>query len=228
MRALFVTIVSAVIAGGGGTYAWLYYGGFGGERGTVVAFVNAYGTYAGIAQDVETLVHVPGIEANTDREELLALLNAMLTESMDAAKRESLARIAFTHLDTLKREIDAAQAAQARLYATLQDFDNAGRAFTGMRRAREASSLVARARERAELSARITALLAESNDHTYAIVTRILADMGELTDEHVRTINGATDVAQERFDTTAQLYSNLARVRGELEQAFAAFVASAL
>lgn len=228
MRAVLVTIVGALLVGGGGTYLWLYYGGFDGERGTVVAFVDAYSTYAGIARDVETLVQVPGVKANTDREELLALLNAILTEPMEVTQRESLARIAFTHLDTLKKEIDAAQVAQARLYAALQDLDNAGRSFTGIVRAREASGLVARARERAELSARITALLAESNDHTYAIITRILADRGALTEEHMRVINGATDTAEERFDTTAQLYSDLTRVRGELEQSFTSFVASAL
>jgi hypothetical protein len=227
MRVL-LTILIAILIGGGGAYAWRYYGGFGGEKGTAVAFVEAYGTYEEVSNEVERLVHLPGVANNDARAELLRLLSAILTESMEPGERETLARIAFTHLDTMKREIDAAQAAQARLYAVLQDFDNASRVFRGIELRTHASNIVLIARKRAELSARITSILSETNDHTYAIITRILADHGELTQEHIATINDATRQAEDRFATLEGLYYELVQKKKELEGAFTQFTRVAL
>lgn len=227
MRILIIILVGILI-GGGGAYAWAYYGGFVGEKGVSIAFVDAYGAYHDTARQVEQLVHMPGAEENDARRELLQLLNAILTETMDAPRRESLARLAFTHLDTIKKEIDAAQAAQARLYTVLQDFDNAGRVFEGIALRTKAEHIVALARKRAELSARITAILSETNDHTYAIITKILADKGELTQEHVATINAATVAAEERFATLESLYTELTNKQQELDAAFVDFADAAL
>jgi hypothetical protein len=225
---IILTIILATLLGGGATYAWRYYGGFAGEKGTSVAFVEAYGTYTEVAQQMEALTHLPGTEGNTSRQELLSLLSSMLTETMEPAKRETLARIAFTHVDTLKKEIDGAQATQAKLYAVLQDFDNASRVFQGIELRTKATNIVLLARKQAEITARITAILAETNDHTYAIVTRILSDNGELSQEHIRAINEATKEAEERFSTLEGLYTELTQKKAELEQAFRVFTERAI
>jgi F0F1-type ATP synthase membrane subunit b/b' len=218
-----VLILVAILLGGGATYAWLYYGGIGGEKATSVAFVESYGNYAEIADQVEAFVHVPGTEGNSDRQELLSLLNAMLTDTMADTEREGLARIAFTHLDTIKKEIDAAQSAQAKLYTVLQDFDNASRMFKGIELRTQASEIVALARTRAELSAHITSILSETNDHTYSIITRILADHGALTQEHITEINAATTMAEDRFATLEGLYTELIDKKQAMDQAFTVF-----
>ena len=113
MKAAFITILLALLLGGGGTFLWVYYGGFAGEQSEAVAFIDIYGDYAEVAERVELLVHLPGTEGNSDRAELLNLLEAILTQDMAPQRREELARLAFSNLDTVKREIDAAQAAQA-------------------------------------------------------------------------------------------------------------------
>lgn len=225
---IILTILVAALIGGGATYAWRYYGGFAGEKGTTVAFVDAYGSYAEVVGRVEALVHLPGTEGNTNRQELLSLLNSMLTESMEKGQRESLARIAFTHVDAIKKEIDAAQAAQAKLYAVLQDFDNAARVFTGIELRTKATEIVALARKRAELTSRITAILTETNDHTYAIVTRILGEGGDLSQAHIAQINEATKVAEERYATLEDLYQELTQKQQELDRAFADFTKAAI
>ncbi len=220
---ILATILIATLLGAGATYAWRYYGGFAGEKGAAVAFVDAYGAYDEAATQVETLVHLPGAEGNDDRAELLALLSAILTEKMDDVKRESLARIAFTHLDTIKREIDAAQAGQARLYALLQDLDNASRVFRGIELRTAAEGVVQAARSRAEVAAHILSLLSDTNEHTYAIITRILAEHGALSSEHATAINAATAEAEERHNDTAALYDTLAAKHTELLRAREAF-----
>lgn len=228
MRAILATIIVAIVIGGGGVYAWRYFGGFAGEQSQIVAFIDAYGAYADVAEQVELLVHIPGTEGNQDRAELLGLLNSILTESMDDSRREELARLAFTNLTALKKEIDAAQAAQAQLYETLHDMDTASRAFVGIGYRHDSGEVVSLARKRAELSARITSILSETNDHTYAIITRILEDAGVLTTEHIQDINVATDAAEQRFDTLSELYAELMERRTELEQAIALFAQHAV
>jgi len=228
MRSLLITIMFSLAIGAGGTYAWLYFGGFSGEKETAVAFVDAYGNYADIADRVETLVHVPTAGGNDSREELHKLLSTMLTDAMDTEKRESLARIAFVHLDTIKKEIDAAQAVQASLYQVLQDFDNAARSFSGIDLGRQSMAIVGIARKRAEISSRITSILSETNEQTYAIITRILAEKGALSPEHITEINAATADAEKRFDTLAELYAELVTKHEELERAFGDFIKDAI
>jgi len=228
MRAILATIILATILGGGGVYAWHYYGGFTHEQSNVITFVDAYGAYAETADRVETLVHVPGTEGNTDRAELLLLLTTILTDPLTPTRREELARLAFNNLTALKKEIDGAQTAQAQLYEKLQDLDTASRAFRSIALQQKVNEVVALARKRAELTARITAILSEINDHTYAIVTRILADRGELTVEHIQTINTTTDFAEERFETLSSLYTELVQKHMELETRFTAFAQGAM
>jgi len=228
MRTAIITILAAIFLGAGGTFLWLYYGGFEGEQATAVAFIDTYGDYAEVADQVESLVHLPGIENNNNRQELLDLLNAMLTQDMTATRRESLARLAYTNLDAIKKEIDAAQAAQAQLYIVLQDLDNASRVFRGIELRHQASDIVAMARKRAELTAHLTSVLSKTNDQTYAIITRILADNGELTQAHIQEINDATTKAEDRFDTLTELYKELIDLKQQIDESFTAFAVTAI
>lgn len=228
MRTVILIILIAAFCGGGGAFLWLYYGGFGGERSSAVSFIEAYGDYAEIAERVEMLVHLPGTAGNSDRKELLAILDAILTQSMEAERRESLARLAYSNLDTIKKEIDAAQVAQAELYQVLQTLDNASRSFRSIELRNRVEEIVMLARKRAELSSRITSILSETNDTTSAIITRILGDGGELTQEHIRDINESTRSAEERFDMVTGLYDELISRKKELDKVFADFVAVAI
>jgi hypothetical protein len=228
MRIILTTILVSALLGGGGVYAWRYFGGFSGEEQEAIAFIDAYGAYADVAGQVDALVHRPGSEGNTDRSELLTLLSSILTERMDAVRREELARLAFNNLTALKKEIDGAQAAQARLYEGLQQLDAASRIFKSIARQRDAADIVRLARERAELTARITAILSEINDHTYAIITKILSDGGELTQEHIQAINATTAGAEERFETLTGVYDALGAKQKTLEAEVTAFAQSAL
>lgn len=228
MKKIVITIIVALILGGGGTFLWLYYGGFGGESGTAVVFIDVYGEYAEIAEQVELLVNAPGVENNTDRAQLLTLLESILTKTMTPEKRDNLARLAYTNLDTLEKEIDAAQSAQATLYEKLQALDNASRNFSSIVLQKKAALVVSSARERAQLSAQITSILSEMNEQTHAIVTRILADKGKLSEEHIISINNATAEAQARFDTLEELYVDLRNKRKATEVAFKAFAKVAI
>lgn len=227
MRKILYTIVGAILLGGGGTFLWLYYGGFEGEQGKVVAYIDQYGAYSEIAEQVELLVHLPGTEGNTDRAELLALLESILTKDMEKEKREELARLAYTNLSSIKKEIDAAQIAQARLYEVLQDLDNVSRMFNSMNLRKQASEIVVMARRRAEISARITSILSETNEQTYAIITRILAEKGELSSSHIMEINDATSAAEKRFATLGDLYTELLSKKNEMSEMFKNFATSA-
>jgi hypothetical protein len=228
MRTIVLTILASALMGGGGVYAWRYYGGFVGEQQQVIAFIDAYGAYAEVAERVEVLVHLPGTQGNSDRAELLELLNSVLTGTIDSTRREELARLAFNNLTTLKKEIDGAQAAQALLYEELQKLDAASKVFSGIARQRDAADIVEQARKRAELSARITSILSEMNDHVYAIITRILEDRGELTSAHAQDINASTDAAEDRFDTLSGLYAELIDKRTDIEMNFTDFAKHAL
>jgi hypothetical protein len=227
MKGIILTLLVAALLGGGGTFLWKYYGGFSGEHGEVVAFINTYGEYVDVAEEVEFLVHLPGTEGNADRGELLALLEAILTKEMTAERRGELARLAFSNLDVLKKEIDAAQVAQAKLYEVLQDLDVAARSFTSMDLHARATEIVDLARKRAEVSSRITSILSEINDHTYAIITQILDDQGELTNSHITAINTSTTEAEERFDTLSALYEQLIDLREEVTEKTALLAAHA-
>ncbi len=228
MRAALITIVLAALLGGGGVYAWLYYGGFGGEKGTAVAFIDSYGAYAEVADQVDAYTHLPGTGDNVNRQELQSLLTSILTENMEDGHRAELARLAYADLDALKKEVDQAQAAQAKLYQVLQDLDNASRVFHGIDLRTKAAEIVTMARARTELSARITSVLSETNDQTYAIITRILSDNGALTDAHKTEINDATDEAEKRFDTLKQLYDQLIAKKADLDRSFQSFAHAAI
>jgi len=228
MRAIFVTLTIALLFGGGGTFLWLYYGGFGGEKVTAMAFIDIYGEYAHVAEQVETLVHLPGTEGNTNRSELLALLNSILTEDMKPERREALARLAFSNLDVIKKEIDSAQTAQAKLYQILQDLDNASKGFSSIELRNKANGIVEVARKRAEISARITSVLSEINEQTYSIITRMLAEKGVLSNEHATDINSATSDAERRFNDLEGLYSELISKKTETDKIFKDFVSNAI
>jgi len=225
---IFLTLIFALCVGGGGAFLWLYFGGFEGEKGEAIAFIEVYGEYEDVAQKVELLAHLPGTEGNTDRLELLTLLNSILTEDMEPERRADLARLAFTNLDTLKKEIDSAQSAQSHIYQVLQDLDNASKKFTSIELRNSAEKIVTLARKRAELSAHITSVLSETNEHTYAIITRILADEGRLSNEHIDAINTSTTEAEERFKILEDLYTELLTKKGEIEMLFSEFAKQAI
>lgn len=225
---ILATLFVALLVGGGGTFLWLYYGGFEGERSTAIAFIDAYGEYAEVAEEVEHLVYLPGTKGNTERSELLALLNSILTEDLEPERRATLARLAFANLDGIKKEIDSAQIAQAKLYLVLQDLDNASREFSSIELRRHVDGIVTMARKRAELSAHITSILSEINEQTYAIITRILADEGVLSAEHISAINSATAEAEKRFALLEGLYVELLAKKEEMDTAFAVFTQQAI
>jgi hypothetical protein len=228
MRAIFFTVVVSALLGGGGVYAWYYFGGFEEEKTNAVAFINTYGDYSAIAQEVEALVHMPGVEENSDRAELERLLTSLLTDTLTQSRREELARLAYNNLIVLKREVDTAQTKQAQLYKVLEELDTSSKLFTGAGIEKQAGDIVAGARKRAELSARITSVLSEMNEQTYAIITRILEDKGELTQEHIQYINDTTAYAEERFATLSGLYTDLQQKTTETETLFAQFVKDAV
>ncbi len=228
MKKLIITIIIALLFGGGGTFAWLYYGGFEGESESAIVFIEVYGDYMEIVEHVEYFVNLPGSSGNVDRAELLALLNSILTDKLEPIRREELARLAFTNLDVLKKEIDSAQASQARLYKMLQDLDNTAKSFSSIDLRNRSLGLVDMARKRAELSSRITSVLSETNEHIYSIITRILADGGELTQKHMININASTLEAEDRFDTLNDLYKELADIKNEMDIVFKDFARVAI
>jgi len=228
MRAAILTILFAALAGGGGVYLWTYYGGVAGEKESAVAFIDAYGDYAEIADRVDLLVHLPGTQDNIERAELEQLLTTVLTSDLAPERRDTLSRLAYQNLDVLKKEVDAAQAAQAELYERLQVLDNTARTFQGTRLRTLAQDVVTRARMRAELTSRITSILSETNEHTHAILTQILEDDGELTQLHIAEINTVTEAAEARHARTVALYDDLVVTSGELQQSVELFVRVAL
>lgn len=225
---IVITLFVALLLGGGGTFLWLYYGGFEGERSQAIVFIEAYGQYTEIANTVENLVHLPGTEGNIDRAELLVLLNSILTDTLVPQRRAELARLAFTNLDSIKKEIDGAQVAQAKLYQVLQDLDDASQAFTSIDLRNRVEEIVTLARKRAEISARITSILSETNEQTYAIITRILADEGVLSNAHVTEINISTAEAEKRFATLENLYIEIQKKKLEMDTMFSQFTKQAL
>ncbi len=223
-----ITILIAVLLGGGGTFLWVYYGGFEEEKSEAVAFIDMYGEYNEVAEQVEFLVHLPGTENNTDRAELFSLLSSMLTETMEPVRREELARLAYTNLDALKKEVDAAQIAQAKLYDALQELELAANSFKSIELRTKAGEIVLLSRKRAEVSARITSVLSETNEQTHSIITRILSEEGVLSHQHIIEINATTESAEERFATLEGLYSQLIRMKEEVDTLFTEFVQAAL
>jgi hypothetical protein len=228
MKKIISIVIVAILLGGGGTFLWLYYGGFENEKNISMEFVEIYGDYLENVNKVEYFVHLPGTENNSDRSELLRLLNSILTEKLEPKRREELARIAFTNLDVLKKEVDSAQIYQANLYKVIQEMGNVSVKFSAVDLRNKAESIVMLARERAELSSRITSVLSEMNEQTYAIITRILEEKGKLTDEHIIAINNATDMAEERFHSLEVLYEKLLDKKNEMDKSFDEFVKTAI
>ncbi len=224
----FIIVILALILGGGGTFLWLYYGGFNNEKKEAMSFIDAYGNYSEIADAVEKLVNLPGTEGNRDRAELFSLLTSILTEKMEPVKRERLARLAYSNLDTIKKEIDTAQLEQAKLYQVIQEFDNASRSFSSIVLQNRSKKIITLARKRAELTARITSVLSETNEQTYAIITRILQEKGDLSEAHIKEINASTEYAEKRFHSLESLYKELLEKKKEMEDEFNEFVKVAI
>lgn len=227
MRILLGTMLLLLLTAGG-VYAWFYYGGFGGDKGEAVAFIDAYSTYGETAARVEALVHQPSTANNGSRGELNGLLETILTEDVTVGRRDTLARLAFKHLAVLRDEVDAAQSAQAALYEHLQVMDDVLAQIDGGQMRAQGQEIVVAARKRAELTARITSVLSETNDQTENIITRILGEGGELTDEHIVAINESTEKAEGRHATLTRLYEELAQQQAQVEVMFTLFVDSAL
>lgn len=225
---ILATVLFATLLGGGSVFLWLYYGGGAGEREVAVVFIDQYVSYNEVATEVEQLVHLPGTEGNTNRSELYSLLDSILTKSMESAQRESLTRLALTNLTALKEEIDSAQISQAKVYQVLQDLDNASKAFSSIDLRTRALDIVTLSRKRAEISARITSILSENNEQILIILTRVLTDKGELTQEHISEINVVTADAEKRFETLEALYSELITKKEEVEVVFKNFIEAAL
>lgn len=207
---------------------WHYYGGFAGDDAGAVMFINAYGEYADVAQRADALTHAPTVEENTSRSDLYASLAAMLTEAQADDVREVRARAAFAQLDQLKREVDAAQAAQADLLAAQEAMGEAARALKSARLRVRAQEIVEAAGVRSAVSAKITGLLSHANDESYAIITRVLEEKGALSQEHIIRINSITTAAETRHDELTAAYDELVRAEELIQSSFAAFVAEAL
>jgi hypothetical protein len=225
MRTILITISISALLGGGGVYVWSYHGGFVPERASAVHFIEVFGDYSEIADEVERLVHIPGNKGNDERAKLLGLLESILTQDMDMERRGQMARLALSNLHTIKEEIHVAQASQARLYTSLQDLDAASRTFKSRDLRDRAEEIVAIARRRAEASAHIMSVLAKTNEQTQAILERIAEEGGDLSYEHVVEINDATLVAEERFEVLRGLYEELLSEREVLQTRFHEFVA---
>lgn len=225
---IFLIIVALLVLMGGGAYAWYYFGGFDGDDAGAIAFIDAYGAYSEAALKVDALTHAPTVEQNEGRVDLLERLTSILTGTLTAAERESQARAAFGDLDALKREIDAAQAAHGDLYKTQRDLEAAGVRLANARSEAVAKEILALARSRTELAISITSLVSENHDHMYAILTRILDERGELSQEHVIQINASTDGAEARRDELERSYEELVRIEAETRATFARFVAVAM
>jgi len=227
MRFVLPIIVLLLLAGGA-VYAGLYFGGFGNDKNGAVVFIDAYSIYGETATQVEQLVHQPSTVQNGSRTELNALLETILTEDVTAQRRDTLARLAFKHLAVLRDEVDEAQSAQAQLYEHLQRMDDALAQIDGGQMRAQGQEIVVAARKRAELAARITSVLSETNDQTENIITRILGDGGNLTDEHIVAINESTEKAEGRHATLTRLYDEIAEQQKQIERMFTLFVDSAL
>jgi hypothetical protein len=187
-----------------------------------------YGEYAERAHTVAELVHAPGLESNVNRAELELLLEEMLTKPMESESREAMARIAFEHIDILQTDIKTASEEQSKLYNLTQQLDNSARMFNGVKIRAQAGEIVVQTREQAEISARIVALLSYTYEHTYAIVTRILQDKGELTDAHKTAINTMTPEAEVRHSALKELYTEFSAKEARLSEMFGTFVEDAL
>ncbi len=224
MRGIIIIIFVSTLLGGGGVYVWSQYGGVVPERAAAVQFIEAYGDYVEIADEVERLVHIPGNKGNDERTKLLGLLQSILTQDMDAERRGQLAQLALSNLGTIKDETHVAQAGQARLYVALQDLDTATRMFRSKDLRERTQNIVAMARRRAEASAHAMSVLAETNEQTQVILERIVQEGGALTYEHIVAINDATNDAEARFDMLRSLYDELLSQKESLDTEFKAFV----
>ena len=198
------------------------------ERASAVHFIEVYGDYSEIADEVERLVHIPGNKDNDERAKLHGLLESVLTQDMDRERREQMARLALSNLSAIKGEVHAAQASQARLYITLQDLDTASRTFKSRDLRDRTKEMVVIARRRAEASAHIMSVLAETNEQTQGILERIIQENGDLSYQHIVEINDATVAAEERFDMLRALYEELVAERQVLQTRFHEFVAVAI
>lgn len=222
---LLALLIIATLIGGG---LWYYYGDIHGEPTATVAFVEAYGEYEEVATQVEKLINAPAAGGNSARQALLSLLSSILTGEQTPEEREQSARAAFAELEQLRREVDAAQAAQASIYSRLDALSVAAQGFRAKRYVDEAQGIVVLSRQRVELGSQITSILAETNEHTYAIITRILDEKGNLSQAHIVDINAATDAAEVRFETLNTRYQELAAKRDEASARFNALVRTAL
>lgn len=226
MKWIAIVFLLLIATAGGG--AWYYYGNMHGEPEAAVAFVEAYGEYDEAATQVEALINAPATGGNGARQALLSLLGSILTGEQTPEEREKSARAAFSELEQLRREVDAAQAAQASIYSRIDALAVAASGFRAKRHADVADTIVDLSRERVEIGSQITSILSETNEHTYAIITRILEEEGELSQAHIVDINAATDAAETRFDNLNHLYQDLAAKRNEAEERFKLLVRAAL
>lgn len=183
-------------------------------------FTLLYKDYAAMAAELDNATYIPGAQTNPIRQQMDMVLRELLFESTAADRRLELATIGLQllaesakQLDTLSSMKDDVDAKAALLQVRTLGSSNISV---------EAKTLVAYAKERANIISDIRAYTYKANLEMQQIFERIKEDRGELTDEHIIKLNSQVPRVEQEFDKRTDLYRSLEQISQRMAEIFTA------
>jgi len=186
----------------------------------IVAFTDIAETYEAAYVQYESTIHNPGAGSNRARQSVGLLLNNVLMGDMSSEKRKQMAAEALTHVDTLDRQVmEIAIEGEAFIEQGVKLRAAAGE-VRGLKARKHVTAMTDIDRERTLYIEELEELLASMNTQTRSIFERILSDKGEMTSEHVASLNNDLDGAETQYDRLSSIYRELSEKKKSFEEHF--------
>lgn len=220
---LSIVILIALLGAGLFAYATLKPS----ESHDAITFINAYGAYAEMANELHAAINVPGSQDNPHHINLRNNLEKILTADISPEERLELAQAAKAETDGLREEIDIASQKREKVEGAIRDVEGEQKILDSSDLLALSGQLLSVMESRQNAVVDLAATLYAVNGQTEEILDQIIADGGALTDAHIIAINNATNDAEQRYERLRQEYETLSLFQVELDQISKEFVEEA-
>lgn len=183
---------------------------------TSFLFNDSYGIFIETFKQHESSVFLPGSGNNPSRQELNVILEKVLTKTISAEERLSDSLLGLEKVKEVRKQID-------ELTKTGTLFDKATNQLEKKiktlpnNKVKHAKMIVRSAREYNEVTHDIENFLYVINDDGKEIFERIIAEDGNLSEDHIITLNEHIPEAETNFDALSFLYNDLTDIKTEVE-----------
>lgn len=190
------------------------------------AFSHAYLVYAALADDADTAAYVPTAMNNPSRQELNALLNAVLGNVTPPAERLQksqrglfLLENSATQLDAIGPKVDAVDTAIEAMEKSLSPGD-------AIFQRGDPQKIIALAKVRNAATKDIRALSYRADFETGKIFRHFVETRGALSDEYMIQLNSEIPTEEAQFNKRQNRYNDLQTSLNGIQEAYADFMSA--